>query len=88
MSCFPPRTHWHLYDEMMSSISYPIRISVPCPGTFLRPKALAVLAWLAGLGSKGLQKNGNCNPLRYQEKYCNQITDTFEKLDDYFEDYF
>jgi hypothetical protein len=29
---------------------------------------------------EGITKNGNCN--RYQQKYCNQITDTSENLDD------
>jgi hypothetical protein len=30
----------------------------------------------------------NFKLLLYQQKYCNQNTDTFEKLDDYFCDYF
>lgn len=35
-----------------------------------------------------LQKKGNCNPLRYNQKYCNLIIDIYIfKLDDYFEDY-
>ena len=34
------------------------------------------------------KQNSKGNPLLYQQKYCNQITNTFEKLDDYFEDYF
>jgi hypothetical protein len=45
------------------------------------------VGWKQGWGVTDY-KNVNCNRLFYKLKYCNQIIDSFEKLDDYFEDYF